>query len=197
MPKIAITGGIASGKSCFRRLLVERAAAEHFDTDACARGLLENDRATREQIVAAFSARAYTAGGTPNRDFLRETVFSDEANRAKLEAILHPNIRRQWTVAAENATRPFLVEIPLLFETDAGDLFDRIILVGCPEKLQIERLVTNRKIDPVMARKILASQLGLGVKIAHSDHVVWNDGPPSLLESQADLLASLLHSQYD
>lgn len=197
MPTIAITGGIASGKSSFRRSLLDRLSAEFFNTDTCARELLEGDPAIRNEIVAAFSPRAYSEDGTANRPFLREIVFSDEARRKQLEAILQPMIRQRWTDAASRATRPFFVEIPLLFETEAGDLFDRIISVACSEKTQIKRLVTNRKIDPSMARKILASQLGLDVKIARSDHVVWNDGPPSLLESQADLLASLLNSQYD
>ncbi len=197
MPTIAITGGIASGKSSFREILLSRMDAEYFNTDACARQLLEDDDNIRNRVIAAFTERAYRENCTPDRTFLRETVFNDFEKKQLLEAILHPAIRERWAQAAEKAIRPFFVEIPLLFETDAQNLFDRIVTVACPEAFQIERLVNDRNISVVMARKILASQCTLNVKIRGSDHVVWNDGPPSLLESQADHLASFLNSQYD
>lgn len=197
MPTIAITGGIATGKSSFRRVLLERLDADYFNTDACAHELLQDDSQIRDQVITAFSTQSYRYDGTPDRAFLREAIFANESKRQRLEAILHPTIRQRWTDAAAKATRPFFVEIPLLFETDAQNLFDRIIAVACPEKLQIQRLVTDRKINRSVARKILASQCVLDVKIRGSDHVVWNDGPPSLLESQADVLAPFLNLQYD
>ncbi|MGC1482042.1 MAG: dephospho-CoA kinase [Chthoniobacterales bacterium] len=197
MPTIGITGGIATGKSTFRARLLERFNAVFFDTDACAADLLANDPAIRSKVIDEFSAAAYLSEAEPNREFLRNVVFPEPERRRALEAILHPPVRAAWTRAASEATRPFVLEIPLLFETQSEALFDLIITVACPPATQLRRLDEKRGVAADLGRKILASQCELGVKISGAHHVVWNDGSPELLDAQANLLASLLISQYD
>lgn len=200
MPTIGITGGVATGKSTFRRLLLERIDADFFDADACARELLDSNDAIREQILEDISPDAYSASGHPNRPLIREIIYSDIDKKKTLEGILHPRIRDRWTARARDSAehhRMFVVDIPLLFETRAESLFDHVIVVAASEQTQIDRMVTQRKLAEDLARKILASQWNLRVKMRGAAHVVWNDTGLDLLESQAALLAAYLRHKYD
>lgn len=200
MPTIGITGGVACGKTTFRRMLLERVDADFFDADACARELLDSNEVVREEVLAKISADAYTPDGHPNRQVLRDLIYSDIAKKKTLEGILHPRIRERWTVEARVLSarhRIFVVDIPLLFETRAENLFDHVVTVGCSEAIQLRRLTEARKLPEELARKILASQWSLGIKVQRASHVIWNDSDPELLESQADLLATHLRRMYD
>jgi dephospho-CoA kinase len=198
MPTLGITGGVATGKSSFRRLLLERIDADFFDADACARELLDSNEVIREQVLEKISPRAYTPAGGANRPLLREIIYSDIAKKKTLEGILHPAIRERWSTRARQATdRLFVVDIPLLFETRAESLFDLVVVVGASERTQIQRMVEMRSLSEELARKILASQWSLHIKMRGATHVVWNDSGLPLLESQADLFASYLRNTYD
>jgi dephospho-CoA kinase len=197
MPSIGITGGIASGKTTFRKLLLQRIDAEFLDTDQCAHALMASDPTIKNRIAAEVSDVVFDPTGAVDRTALRDIIFRDDSKRKTLEQILHPIIRDQWVAAAGRAKqmrRTLVIEIPLLFETQSETHLDRTVAVACPPSRQLHRLTENRKLAPETARKILASQLGLAVKMTRSDHVIWNDGPTQFLEAQADLLASFLNS---
>jgi dephospho-CoA kinase len=197
MPTLGITGGVATGKSTFRRLLLERIDADFFDADACARELLDSNEAVREQVLEKVSRDAYTSSGAPNRPLLREIIYNDIAKKKTLEGILHPAIRERWSTRAKTpADRLFVVDIPLLFETRAESLFDHVVVVAASEGTQIQRLVEMRSLSEDLARKILASQWSLHIKMRGATHVVWNDSGLPLLEAQADLLAAYLRHTY-
>lgn len=199
MPLLGITGGIASGKSTFRKLLLERIEADAFDTDACARELLDEDDSIREQVLEQVHPEAYGEGGKPNRALLRELIYKDAAKKRTLEGILHPMIRERWSRQAreaEAANRIFVVDIPLLFETKAESLFDRIVTVACSVELQLQRLERHRNLPREISEKIIASQMPMSVKISRSHHVVWNEGSLESLTAQTDLLARYLHDRY-
>jgi len=200
MPTLGITGGVATGKSTFRRLLLDRIDADFFDADACARELLDSNETIREQVLETISPDAYSQSGHPNRPLIREIIYNDIAKKKTLEGILHPRIRDRWTSRAKASAerhRIFVVDIPLLFETRAEGLFDHVIVVAADESTQIRRLTAIRSLSDELARKILASQWNLHVKMRGADHVVWNDAGPDLLESQAALLAAYLRHKYD
>jgi dephospho-CoA kinase len=199
MPLLGITGGIASGKSTFRKLLLERIEADAFDTDACAKELLDENDAIREQVLEQIHPQAYGAGGKPNRTLLREIIYKDAAKKRTLEGILHPMIRDRWSRQAKEAAaanRIFVVDIPLLFETKAESLFDKIVTVACSMETQLRRLEENRSLPREISEKIIASQMPMGVKIARSHHVVWNEGSLAALTTQTDFLARHLHDRY-
>ena len=200
MPTLGITGGVATGKSTFRKRLLSLIDADFFDADACARELLDSSETIREQILESISPQAYTRTGEPNRPLIREIIYNDIAKKKTLEGILHPKIRDRWTSRAKASAdhhRLFVVDIPLLFETRAEGLFDHVIVVAASEQTQIHRLTTIRSLSEDLARKILASQWSLHVKMRGADHVVWNDAGLDLLESQAALLAAYLRHKYD
>lgn len=199
MPILGITGGIASGKSTARKLLLERIDADSFDADACARELLAEDDSIRQEILTKVHPEAYDTEGKPNRKLLRELIYQNAAKKSTLEAILHPVIRNRWKEQAEEASsarRMFIVDIPLLFETKAESLFDRIITIACSEETQLRRLEADRGLAPEIAKKIMASQMPMSMKITRSHHVIWNEGSRDALKTQTDFLSRYLNEQY-
>jgi dephospho-CoA kinase len=196
MAIIGITGGIASGKSTFSRALAESRAAWIFDSDACARELLDSDPSVREAVIRDILPTAYRVDGTPDRAAIRALVFSDPTAKARLEAILHPLVRARRQALAEDARaegRDLLVDIPLLFETDASSGFDLIVTVACSLEIQTQRAM-SRGLTLAQVEQIVASQWGNAQKIASSDFVIWNDGSLRMLQAQAKELATRLET---
>lgn len=199
MPILGITGGIASGKSTFRKLLLQHIRAESFDADACVSELLDEDESVRKQILEKIHPAAYGAGGRPDRALLRELIYQDADKKRTLEAILHPIVRDRWLTKAQEASTAneiFVVDIPLLFETSAESLFDRIITVGCSTETQHARLSGRRGMTREISKKIIASQMPIGVKVSRSHHVIWNDGALDALTAQTELFSRYLHDRY-
>lgn len=195
VPILGITGGIASGKSSFAVLLSRCMGARLLDADRVARELLESDGDVRRQVRLAFGDGVFGPGGGPDRARLRELVFADDEKRRTLERILHPRVRERWTAAADTARATgewLVVDIPLLFETGAERLFDKVIVVACGAAAQMDRLLNIRKLDRAIAGKMMAAQMDLGAKVSRAGHVAWNDGPQAALGEQAALLAAHL-----
>ena len=196
MPAIGITGGIATGKSAFleelRQLLP---TATYFDADLAARDLSNHNPEVRALIAEAFGPHIYSTEGDLNRARLRAIVFADPEKKHALEQILHPRIRRQWSLQAESrrkSTELFLADIPLLYETAGETLCDRVVVVACSQPIQLQRLMTRSSLDQAAAEEIIAAQMPLAEKIARADHVVWNNGPREVLAAQAKTIAAYL-----
>ncbi|MEX1044542.1 MAG: dephospho-CoA kinase [Chthoniobacterales bacterium] len=191
---LALTGGIATGKSTFRQLLAARHSFVVFDADACVHELLSADRPAIDAVVQRFGAGVLGLDGCVSRPALRSVVFHDPAARRDLEQILHPLVRARWQEQRGDCLasgRDFLADIPLLFETSAEAHFDASVLVAASAGTQRARLAA-RGLDPATMEAMLASQLPLGEKIARATSVVWNDGTPAALGRQADLLLKRL-----
>jgi dephospho-CoA kinase len=143
-------------------------------------------------IVAKFGAAIFSAGGDLNREQMRSIVFADAEKKRALEQILHPRIRRQWSLEAEghrNSTDLFFADIPLLYETGGETLCDSVVVVACSPSVQLERLVARTKLDRAAAEQMILSQMPLSEKVRRADHVVWNNGGREVLAAQAGLLA--------
>ena len=193
MPAIGITGGIATGKSAFCECLRELSRGSFFDADRAAHELSHRDAEVRELIVEQFGPEAYFQTGDLNRDRIRSIIFADAEKKRALEQILHPRIRRQWSLEAQsrrNSKELFFADIPLLYETGGDTLCDRVVVVGCSADLQVERLMKRMDVSESDARRMIAAQMPLAEKIGRADHVVWNNGPRSELAAQATLLLS-------
>jgi len=193
MSVIGITGGISTGKTTFRECLREIIpAATFFDADQAAHDLTAGDPEVRELIAREFGASIFSASGDLNREQMRSILLSDAEKKRALEQILHPRIRRQWSLEAEscrNSAYPFFADIPLLYETGGETLCDSVVVVACSSGVQLERLVSRAQVDRETAAKMIGSQMPLVEKIRRADHVIWNDGPRAVLAAQAGLLA--------
>ena len=192
MPAIGITGGISTGKTSFCACLREIVpAATFFDADRAAHDLAERDPEVKELIGREFGPGVFSATGDLNRAQMRSIVFSDADKKRALEQILHPRIRRQWSLEAEsrrNSTDLFFADIPLLYETGGETLCDFVVVVACSPDLQLERLLARTQLDRTAAEQMIRSQMPLTEKIRRADHVAWNNGARAVLAAQAGLL---------
>ena len=172
-----------------RELLPE---ARFFDADVAARELVENDPEVRGAIEKEFGA-VYLEGGGLNREAVRAIVFADAGRKGALEQILHPRIRRQWSLEAEshrNSTELFFADIPLLYETGGETLCDRVVVVACSPGVQLERLRARMGLGESEAQQMIDAQMPLTEKISRADHVVWNNGGRDVMKEQAKLLVT-------
>jgi len=194
MPAIGITGGISTGKSSFVECLREMAPeARFFDADVAARELADGDPEVRGLIESEFGAEVYSDGEGLNRERVRAIVFADADKKRALEQILHPRIRRQWSLEAEshrNSAKLFFADIPLLYETGGETLCDRVVVVACSPRLQLERLRGRMRLGEAEAQAMIDAQMPLTEKIARADHVVWNNGGRDELKEQARTLVN-------
>lgn len=189
MQVMALTGGIASGKSTVCRLLREwLPALEIFDCDEAVHHLLKADTEVVALISASFGENALDARGRIDRHFLRSRVFVDDAARLRLEAILHPRVRQECLDSLERAaTRGaglFVADVPLFFEKGFDFGQTQVLVVASCRSTQIERLKARSGFDDPMIESILAAQLPVQEKISRADVVFWNEGPPAVLRSQ-------------
>jgi dephospho-CoA kinase len=189
---IALTGGIASGKS---------AVAEEFaklgvpvlDTDQIARDVVAPGMPALGQLVAEFGPEILDANGLLNRSHMRERVFSDPAQRRKLEAITHPAIREELARRSVAAGGDYQVHvIPLLVETGRAEAYDRVLVVDCPEEAQIERVRARDNTSREQAEEILAAQASRGERLNAAHDVIENTG--TLAELQR--FVQTLHRNY-
>ena len=198
MPAIGITGGISTGKSTFCDCLREIIpAAKFFDADVAAHALPKLP-GVKQEILGQFGSEVFSPEGDLNRAKLRAMVFADATKRRSLEQILHPRIRRQWMAQAErhrNSSDFFFADIPLLYETGGETLCERVVVVACSHKVQLERLVKRISLKGSEAEQMINSQMPLEEKIKRAEHVVWNNGDRATLMEQAKSLLVLWQGQ--
>jgi dephospho-CoA kinase len=198
MPAIGITGGISTGKSTFCDCLREIVpAAKFFDADQAARSLVELPE-VKQEILGQFGSDVFSPDGDLNRTKLRAIVFEDATKRHALEQILHPRIRRQWIAEAKkhrNSPDFFFADIPLLYQTGGETLCERVVVVACSRKVQLDRLAQRKSLKASVAEQMINSQMPLEEKIKRADHVVWNNGDHATLMEQAKNVVALWQEQ--
>lgn len=186
---VGVTGGIGSGKTTVARKLAAL-GADVVDADEISHRLTAPGGAAIAPIAAAFGPQYVTAEGALDRAAMRALVFADEAARARLEAILHPAIRRESDAALAAATGPYSVlVIPLLFETGGSrSRVARVLVVDCPEALQVERTVRRSGLAASEVRAIMATQWPRWRRLQLADDVVWNGADEAFLAAQCGRL---------
>lgn len=189
MRVMALTGGIASGKSTVCRVLREFVpSVVIFDCDMAVHRMLEADPEVARIITDAFGDQALDSQGRIDRHFLRGRVFSDETARLKLEAILHPRVRQECLdfreKAANRGAELFIADVPLFFEKGFDYGQDEVLVVASSRSTQIQRLKARGGFEDSLIEAILAAQLPVQEKMAKADVVFWNEGPPSVIRSQ-------------
>ena len=183
---VAVTGGVASGKSAATAAFASRGIAV-ADADIAARSVVAPGEPALGEIVARFGAGALDADGQLDRPAMRARVFADPSARRSLEAILHPRIREWLQAACRDAAGPYVVvAIPLLAEGGGRAAYpwlDRILVVEVPERLQRQRLMRRDGVDAALAERMVAAQATRSQRLALADDVIVNDGPLSALEA--------------
>lgn len=174
--RVALTGGIASGKSTVADLFAALGVPV-IDTDVIARQVVEPGQPTLAQVVAEFGAEVLDASGRIDRRRMRERIFADPDAKRRLESILHPAIRAEMARQSLAAQGPYQVlVIPLLTEGGSRDHVDRVLLVDVPEELQIQRLMMRDGVSHGQAQASLNAQATRAERLAMADDVVRNTG---------------------
>jgi dephospho-CoA kinase len=194
---IALTGGIATGKSyVLDRFL--RLGVPCLDADALAHGVTGAGTEATHAIAARFGADVLAPNGSVDRARLGAIVFNDPGARRELEAITHPAVYRSIAAglrafAALGDYAFSVVDIPLLFETGHAADFDRVIVTVCSPALQLERLLA-RGATETEARQRLNAQWPTAEKAARADFIIGTDGPFEDTNRQVDAVYHALAS---
>ena len=198
MLTIGLTGSVASGKSTVAAIWAD-AGVPVIRADDLAREVVAPGTDGLDRVVRAFGEEVLDREGLLDRAKLRAVVFGDEAQRRRLEGILHPLIemgRREWLTEKEKEGASLAVaEIPLLFEVGLEDAFDLVVLVTAPADECIRRLKDDRGVDLGEASRILAAQMPQEEKLERADHVLENGGTREDLRIRALALLDLLRAQ--
>lgn len=191
-PRVGLTGGIASGKTTVSEMFA-REGVPVIDSDVIAREVVAPGTTLRAALFERFGPAIRTVDGELDRAALRRIVFDDPQQRRELESMLHPAIRARAEELAQAAGGPYQIHVvPLLVETGGGSRYARVLVVDCPESLQIARLRARTQISEQEARAILASQATRAQRLAAADDVIVNDGTPEMLAARV----AALHARY-
>ncbi len=190
---VGLTGGIGSGKSAAADLLEELGAAV-VDTDVIAHELTAPGGPAIEPIRAAFGDEVIAQNGALDRAAMRRKVFADAPAKARLEGILHPMIRAEADRRSAASRAPYVVlVVPLLVESGGyRRRVQRVVVVDCPEEIQVVRVMSRSGLSEDEARAIMAAQVGRAQRLAVADDVIDNGGELAALRPQVEAL----HRQY-
>ena len=169
--KVALTGGVASGKSQVSALL-EGYGCLIIDLDVIAREVVEPGTKGLNELIENFGNSILSNDGTLNRKYLRDKLFKKGRNRALIEQVLHPKILQKMKAAMDACTKGIvIVVVPLLVEKNLWQPFDRAIVVDCEVDNQIRRLMNREHIDQSKAEAMLLAQASRGQRLQLNDHL--------------------------
>jgi dephospho-CoA kinase len=197
MLRVALTGGIATGKSyCLARF--GSLGVPVIDADQLARDAVAPGSRALEEVAVSFGAAILRPDGSLDRASLGRIVFNDRAARADLEAIVHPEVYRrisEWLATLPPRTRVAIADIPLLFETGHTHDFDRVVVVACDPREQLRRLIARDGLSERDARARLDSQWPIEEKEARADYVIRTDGTVADTDSQVRTVYEVLSAE--
>jgi dephospho-CoA kinase len=199
--RVALTGGIATGKShCLKRFA--SLGAETIDADLLARQAVRPGSLNFEAVLRRFGRSILGADGGLDRSALGQIVFQDAAARRDLEAIIHPVVYSaisSWFETLDRRSRDdggeivAIADIPLLFETDRHHDFEQVVVAACPPDQQLERLIARGFSREAAARQI-AAQLPIEEKAGRGDFVIDTSGTLAKTDAQVDRVWTALSS---
>ena len=191
MLKVALTGGIATGKSYVRARVAARGVPA-IDADAVVHALFGPGSDTTAAVARRFGAGVVRRDGRIDRNALGAIVFGDAAARQDLEAIVHPQVyarMAEWMAAQAIAGARWVVaDIPLLFETRRQGEFDRVVVVACSQEEQVRRIMRRDGLPETAARARLAAQWPTSEKVKLATDVVDTGGTFQDTDRQVDAL---------
>ena len=196
--KVALTGGIASGKSLVSDLL-EIHGCKIIDLDLISREVVMPGTEGLQELVDTFSKSILLSDGSLNRKNLRDVLYKKGRNRALIEQILHPKILHKMKAMMDDYHEGvMIVVIPLLVEKELWGPFDRAVLVDCETETQIKRLMERENIDSEKAKTMMMAQASREQRLKLDEHlptdVIENNARLSDLKDKVHLLNQKLFS---
>ncbi len=188
---IAITGGIATGKSSVCSLL-KLYGYSIIDADMIAHNALES---LKGKVLLEFGSDILDSNNNIDRKKLGEIIFNNNDRKTKLESILHPFIRNEILKQAEQLeqnSKIYFVDIPLFFEVKEKYPINRVLLVYAPKEIQLHRLIKRDNIDKNLAYKKIESQLDIESKKQASTYIIDNSKDLTYLQSQIEAFLKII-----
>ena len=196
--KVALTGGIASGKSLVSDLL-EIHGCKIIDLDVISRDVVMPGTEGLEELVDTFGKSILLSDGSLDRKNLRDVLYKKGRNRALIEQILHPKILHKMKTMMDDCKEGvMIVVIPLLVEKELWGPFDRAVLVDCESETQIKRLIERENIDSEKAKTMMMAQASREQRLKLNEHlptdIIENNSRLSALKDKVHLLNQKLFS---
>lgn len=189
---IALTGGIGCGKTAVSDLFSELNAPV-IDTDQISRELVTPGAAAYREIIDVFGNKVIQKNGELDRSTLKKIIFKDEAQKQKLEQILHPLIRQHVQKSIRTLRSDYcIIVVPLLLETGFKYDYDRVLVIDCDPEIQKKRVLQRDHIDEALFKKIINAQADRKTRLAAADDVITNDS--NILQLKDQVIT--LHSKY-
>jgi dephospho-CoA kinase len=187
--KVGLTGGIGSGKSEVARLLAGHGAVV-IDADVLAREAVAPGSTGLARVVAEFGPDVLGADGSLDRSTLAQVVFADPERLARLNAIIHPYVRRRSAeiMAAAPADAVVVEDVPLLVENNLQGRYDVVVVVDASPETQVGRLPRARGMSASDAQARMSTQATREQRAEVADVIIDNDGDLGALETQTDAL---------
>lgn len=177
MKRVAITGGIGSGKSTVCKALVAHSGAPLYDSDQRAKELMHTDPTIRASLIELFGAEAYTPEGMLNKGHIARLAFGTPTLLQQLNAIVHPRVVADFEAWAESQEADYvIVESALLFTSPLVGHYDLAVVVDAPEPLRVERCVRRDGVTPEQVRERMGNQMSPEEMRLRADFVVEADG---------------------
>ena len=194
MVRVALTGGIATGKSTVMRLLRARRIPT-IDADVLAREAVAPGTPGLRALIERFGETVLDGHGAVDRRALAALVFSDSQARRDLERIVHPAVYdaiTRWLNDLSTQTPLAVADIPLLFETGREGDFDRVVVVACSPEEQVRRVMARDGVTEAEARARMTAQWPIEDKVARADHIISTTGSLEDTERAVDHLVQTL-----
>jgi len=192
--KVALTGGIATGKTYVANRLRE-AGIPIVDADVLSREVVAPGTPGLAAVRKRFGPDAVRRDGTMDRVRVGQIVFKDKRARLDLEAIIHPAVQKaimQFFNELPKRTPFAVADVPLLFETGREKEFDATVVVACPREMQLQRLMERNKLSKEDAERRLNAQLPIDQKVKKATHVIKTGGTFEETNAQVDALIAIL-----
>jgi len=186
---VALTGGIACGKTVVSDLFAEKHGVPVIDADHIAHQLVQVGMPALEAIKAAFGKTIINADGTLNRAQLREIIFADKKQRKTLERVLHPLIYKEMWQKVGQISDPYcILSIPLFTESEQTYQVDKVLVVDCLKELQIQRLKIRNNFTDEHIALILEAQATREARLLRADDIITNNADRQKLTQQVDTI---------
>ena len=172
---VGLTGGIGSGKSAAANFF-QNEGITVIDADGLSREVIEEGTPGFASIVEYFGSKIIDSDGSINREHLRKEVFDDDKKKKLLESIIHPLVRELMVKKIAVSKSPYsIVMVPLIFETNSMSNYDRILVIDCDPKIQLERAMLRDNNSKAQIQKIMDSQCSREERISIANDIIPNN----------------------
>jgi len=194
MIKVAITGGIGTGKTTISSMFSDKGIPV-FNSDEIAKEIMNTDSLLKNEIVTAFGDKAYDKNKL-NKEYLSDVIFNNETLLKKINSIVHPYVAEEFNSWIQEQNSKYIIyESAIIFENQAEDFFDKIICVTASEEEVISRIMKRNDFSVDKIKSIISKQLPNDAKVQKSDYVIESMNISKLsdkvLEIHNDIMGSI------